>query len=48
MNEVIGDDTEQANLILGLAGSQRSDLETSFTVVSSTSITSSAVSGAAG
>jgi predicted alpha-1,2-mannosidase len=37
--------TSQANLILGLAGSQRSDLETSFTVVSRTEVQGSASSG---
>jgi predicted alpha-1,2-mannosidase len=37
--------TSQANLVLGLAGSQRSDLETSFTVVSRTEVRGSASSG---
>ena len=37
--------TRQANLVLGLAGSQRSDLETSFTVVSPTEVQGSASSG---
>ncbi|HMH89584.1 MAG TPA: lectin [Streptosporangiaceae bacterium] len=37
--------TRQANLVLGLAGSQRSDLETSFTVVSRTEVQGSASSG---
>jgi predicted alpha-1,2-mannosidase len=37
--------TRQANLVLGLAGSQRSDLETSFTVVSPTEVEGSASSG---
>jgi len=37
--------TAQANLVLGLAGSQRTDLATSFTVVSRTEVQGSASSG---